>query len=80
MDFNQIFELLIGPGGLVAGMMFALLAFYKGWVHTDAEFQQERKEKLLYRGALFETAMPAVASLSETSKKAVSALQELKGE
>jgi hypothetical protein len=40
-------------GGVIGLLTLALIAFVRGWVHTDKEFQVERADKEFYREMAF---------------------------
>jgi hypothetical protein len=44
---------LLNPGGMTATgvLVFFLLALWKGWIHTDAEFQRMKAERDALREA-----------------------------
>lgn len=50
--------------GLLGAAIFALLAVWRGWWHTDREFQEERADKLEWKAlamSLLGTAEKATA-------------------
>jgi len=51
-------------GGATSVLLWVIIAFIRGWIHTDREFQKETEDKLFYR----EMALRGVGAAEEIGK------------
>jgi len=54
----------IVAGGATSVLLWVVLGFIKGWIHTDKEFKRETEDKLFYR----EMALRGTTAAEEVAK------------